>query len=45
MDDKHQKTQVPNMCLIKKAEVQGFICEKKGHLVNWVVFVEWTIWD
>lgn len=41
----HHKTQVPNMRLINKVEVQGFVCEKKSCPMNWVVFAKWTIWD
>jgi hypothetical protein len=41
----HQKTQVLHTQMINKVEVQGFVCQKKGKDVNWVVFVEWTIWD
>jgi hypothetical protein len=31
--------------MINKAEVQGFVCQRKGQDVNWVVFAKGTIHD
>jgi hypothetical protein len=31
--------------MINKVEVRGFVCENKGHKINWVIFVEWMVHD
>jgi hypothetical protein len=36
---------MPIIRLINKEKAKGFVCEKKGQEVNWVVFVEWMIRD
>lgn len=43
----HQKTVVPGIRCINKAEARGFTCMKKDPpvLVNWAVFGEWCIRD
>ena len=43
----HQRTVVPGIHYIKKAEAWGFICMKKDPpvLVNWTFFAEWCIRD
>jgi hypothetical protein len=31
--------------MINKVEARGFVCEKKGHKINGVIFVEWMVHD
>jgi hypothetical protein len=38
-------TKVLHTRMINKMKARGFVCQKKGKDANWVVFVEWTIWD
>jgi hypothetical protein len=31
--------------MINKVEARGFVCVKKGHKSNWVIFVGWMVHD
>jgi hypothetical protein len=41
----HQHTKMPTTQIINKALASGVVCERKNHLINWAMFVEWTIRD